>query len=263
MKIFLLSFLLFLALSAPGAQAQEATSGKVSYALNTLENVSNVLFRKGVLKLDDPAAIEEYIRIHECGLYGLYGRDDFAWARIRDAYARDLSLSLNVLPDGLEVVSALPLGPYDIAGGEFAIAPVGQMDNVGVVDVLNSTSGALITCEKRGEDSFVPRVHPLKLTVKLDRPITFKSFPLERKLADALITEMNKRKVWLESQRREVTLVMRVRLTTADPLASVGDPLRRSVLGLIDDFRVYEGPDRKQLLYRVDYQAQREKEAKR
>jgi hypothetical protein len=64
-----------------------------------------------------------------------------------------------------------------------------------------------------------------------------------------------------ETLRRQATLVLRIRLLDSDPLTVGTDPLRRTVLGLIDDLRVYDSPNRDVLLHRVDYQTQREKEA--
>jgi hypothetical protein len=234
---------------------------KVEYVEPTVTNVSNVLFRKGVLKTDDPAAMEEYIRLHECGLYEQYANDDFAWARIRDAYARDLGVRLNSLPDGLEIVSALPLGQYDLEKFEFPIDPAAQMDQTGFINAFISKSGSLDACSAREVAAFVPRVHPLDLTIKMDKPLTLKAISMDQAAADAFILSINKRIVAQESQRRQATLVLRVRLTNADPLTTGTDPLRRTVLGLIDDLRVYDGPNRDVLLYRVDYQTQREKEA--
>lgn len=262
MKKLYLAALLALALSS-GARAAEGEEGlKVKYAPVSVEAVSDVLFRKGILKTDDSAAIEEYIRIHECGLYEKYIGDDFAWNRIRESYARELQVSLPTLPDGLEITSVIYLDQYNMGTNEFDVALKSQMDRMGIISVLQTEGGSLQSCEGDSRTNFVPRVHPLSVNVKLDVPITFKTLPVSRAAADALVAKMKSRTNLNEYDRRTVTLVMRVRLTSVDPLSSVTDPLRRTVLGLLDDFRVYDGPDKTNLIFRRDYQTQREKTQK-
>lgn len=259
-KIGLTLFLLTTLLGT--AHAAEEGLSKVKYAPVSIESISDVLFRKGILKTDDSAAVEEYIRIHACGLYEKYISNDFDWNRIREAYARELQVSLPSLPDGLEVTSRIELGQYNMGASEFDIAPESQMDRTGIISVLASEGGVLSTCGEIERSSLVPRVHPLSMDVKLDVPITFKSMPLSRVEADKLVAKMNARPYATDADKRSVTLVMRMRLTSVDPLSSVTDPLRRTVLGLLDDFRVYDGPDKKNLLFRRDYQTQREKTQK-
>ncbi|NBX66894.1 MAG: DUF4852 domain-containing protein [Proteobacteria bacterium] len=261
MKKFYLAAITLLALLGPASATEEAGTN-VKYAPVSLESLSDVLFRKGILKTDDSAAVEEYIRIHECGLYEKYISDDFAWNRIREAYARELQVSLPTLPDGLEITSAISLDQYNMGTNEFDVALKNQMDRTGIISVLESEGGSLAPCRSEDRVNFVPRVHPLSVNVKLDVPVTFKTLPMSRAEADRLVAKMKDRPYENEEDRRAVTLVMRVRLTSVDPLSSVTDPMRRTVLGLLDDFRVYDGPDKKQLLFRRDYQTQREKTQK-
>lgn len=236
---------------------------KVKYGETTLEGMSDVLFRKGILRTDDPAAIEEYIRIHECGLYEQYMNDDFSWNRIREAYARELQLRLPTLPDGIEIVSALPLGQYNLATNEFEISSGSKFERMAYITVMKTEGGSYDACSHIRSTVFVPRVHPLELNVKIDVPLTLTGIPITQEVANKLIDEMNKRQELTEERKRTVTLVMRIRVTNVDPLSSVTDPLRRTILGLIDDLRIYESPERKQLLFRRDYQTQREKDQKK
>ena len=220
-----------------------------------LTAISDALFKKGVLSTDDPAAVEEYIRIHYCGLYEQYGMDDFAWNRIRETQARDLDLRLASFPDGMEVASALHISQYDMGVNQFLIATRDQMDNMGLVTLYNNDAGSVSPCLGGDYSSFVPRVHPLQLVVRLDKPISLTGIPMSRANADELINFLNKRP-GTEDRKREITLVMRVRITGVDPLAGVTDKLRRTVLGHLDEILIYEGPERKNLLYKKDLRIQ-------
>ncbi|MBU6234506.1 MAG: hypothetical protein KGQ41_01565, partial [Alphaproteobacteria bacterium] len=167
------------------------------------------------------------------------------------------------MPEGLEIVSALPLDKYDIMAGEFVINPKSAFDNMALINVLDTYGGNFDACPENTATTFVPRLHPLHLTVKLDIALDLASFPLSREKADRQMALMAKRPQIGIHKGREATLVLRVRIIGNDPLSSVTDPLRRTVLGVLDDLRIYEGPERKELLFRRDYLAQREKNLKK
>jgi len=250
----LLRPLLFCAALVAALQAYAADEAprNITYSDgDQLQAISDALFKKGILSTDDPAAIEEYIRIHHCGVYEQYSRDDFAWARIRETQARDLELKMPSFPDGLEVSSGLRLTQYDLGNNEFMITPENQMDNMGLVTIFNDPSGSFSPCAGNKYNSFVPRMHPLTLVVKLDKPVNLAGIPMTRTVADELIGVMNKRK-GNENEKRQVTLVMRLRINGLDPLSGSTDKLRRTVLGTLDEMLVYEGPDRKILLWKKD-----------
>lgn len=226
-------------------------SGVVYADGDKLAAISDVLFKKNILSTDDPAAVEEYIRVHHCGMYEQYAQDDFAWNRIRETQARDLELKLPNLPEGLEISSGLRLTQYDMGANQFLIAADQQMDNMGLLTLFNDSSGSYTPCAGSNYSSFVPRVHPLALVMKLDKPVVFTGVPMSRARADELIATMNSRKGPADA-RREVTMVLRVRITGVDPLSGVTDKLRRTVLGHLDEILIYDGIDRKNLLFKKD-----------
>lgn len=232
------------------AFAAEEKEGKIDYAEANIQNVSDVLFGKNILKTSDPAAVEEYIRIHHCGLYEQYSRDDFAWARIRDAQARTLEIMMPQLPQGLRIISGLRLNQYDLVTNSFLIKQEEQMDNAGTLLVMRQEMGNITSCPEAQFSSFVPRMHPLSLYVKLDKPLTLKGLNMSRGTADALIVDMNKK----GNVKREVTMTIDISIAGVDPLAMT-DPLRRSVLGTVDYIRVYDGPDRKNLIFKKDFRS--------
>lgn len=248
---YLLLSLSFLAVFP--AFAADEKGGKAVYALSSEQSVSDLLFGKGILKTNDPAAVEEYVRIHHCGLYEQYARDDFAWARIREAQARTIDMMLSTFPDGLEVESALHLDRYDLASNSFLIRAEEQMHNVASMYALQLEMGNMTPCPDIQFSTFVPRVHPLTLAVKFDKPVTLKGLNMNRSTADALIVDMNKR----PNTKREVTIVMSISVTGVDPLA-MSDPLRRTVLGTLDMIRVYDTPERKTLLFKKDFESQQD-----
>ncbi|MBU6235974.1 MAG: hypothetical protein KGQ41_09030, partial [Alphaproteobacteria bacterium] len=92
LRILLMLALLAWPQHARAADDDAQSTRPVTYVEANLRNISDVLFTKGILRTDDPAAVEEHIRIHECGLYEEYINNDFAWSRLREAYGRNLAI---------------------------------------------------------------------------------------------------------------------------------------------------------------------------
>lgn len=244
------------------AVARAETAQKVEYVPVTVQSVSSALFRAGVLRTDDPAAVEEYIRIHTCGIYEKYVPNDFTWTRIREAQGREIEINLQSMPNAFEVVSTVPLGEYDMTNNAFRVIQEAQATSVGILTVLELDDGSYFPCQGEGFDPFVPRVHPLKLDVKLDTKISVTEIPISKEKADQFLNLIKTRKARTEQQKRYAMMAMRVRLLGADPLSSVTNSSARTVLGVLDEVRVYEGPERKLLMYQKDYQSLRTKTPK-
>ena len=248
------------------AADEKSDTGKtiIKYAPVDMTTVSDVLFRLGVLRSDDPAAVEEYIRIHRCGVYEQYSPNDFAWSRIREAQARELDVNIDDLPNGFEIESPIKLAQYDISGAEFTVDPESALDNVATLKVYDAANGSYSPCKETDISGFVPRMHPLSVTAKIDTPVTLKTIPMGKEEADKLIAYMNERDknaVIQQFEPRLVLLVMKIRVIGLDPLASVVNPMQKQLTAKLDDLRVYEGAERKNLLFRIDFQTRREKGA--
>jgi len=267
-KLILVMMLACLTLhSGKSARAVEdaGVSGNgVHYAESNIQNISDVLIHMGLIRLDDPATIEEYIRIHDCSIYEQYWQDDFAWTRIREAKMRDLSLRIKDMGNGLEISTPLRLSQYDMVNNSFDIASESRIENMVLLTLLDNDNGNFNTCENDRLGGFVPRVHPLKLVLKIDTPFNFVTVPMSRDMADKLIDVIKARqKEGDPPPKRQAMLVMRVRITGVDTLTNATDPLRRTVKGTLDDVRVFEGPERKMLLYSKEFQNPLEKSSQR
>ena len=219
----------------------------VKYTPATIENNSNALFKIGILRPSDPLAVDEYMRIHHCGLYEQYGNDDVAWARLRDAQARELSLSLPAFNENLEVEGSILLGTYDVATGRYAIAR-NAFDNVGNVTLIQTSSGAYNTCASSDGKSFVPRAHPLRMSARLAKPFTMADFPAARSAAEEMIKIITAR-MPDELTQRTALVVMRLHLKGPDPLSGATEPSTITVTADLDEIQIYDGPDRNLLLY--------------
>ncbi len=232
------------------------------YAPTTLPDISNVLIGTGIISYNDPVVAEEYLRIHECGLYEKYFGDDFAWSRIRDAEISELAARAPTFPKGFDITTKIWLGEYNLVTNEFDLVPPSDMKNLGLLTVLDENSGDLRPCDRRVSNGFVPRVHPLMLVVKLDQVLNMNGIPMNRATADRLLEIMNARDGQITTDKRWVMMSARVRLTGVDPLSGVTDPLRRTVNATLDDVRFFEGPERKLLLYKKEFKDLKGKTAK-
>lgn len=243
MRTLLKQTILFVTLAFFTLNAAHAQKSVV-YVPNTFANISNILLATGVLDIDDPVTMDEYVRIHQCGLFEQYGADDFAWARIREAQRRELKDRLDTLPTGLEISSGLMIDQYDFTNGAFRIKAGDVIKNVGVLEGFSTLGVNLIKCEKSNTISFDPYKHPLNVSIRIQEPINLYQIPVERQAADKLIDYMKK------TEKRVVSMVVRVRIISADPdVTNNTSSSRKHVLGNLHDIRFYEGPERKLLLH--------------
>lgn len=237
--LMLFAFVLsFAATPAWAAQKYEAV---------TVQTLSQSLFKIGVLRASDPLAVDEYIRIHHCGLYEQYGPDDVAWTRIREAQARELGLSAASFNEYVEIEGSITLGNYDFATSRYEITPETALNNVGTVSVAEYENGSYEPCVGDQYKLFVPRAHPLRLSTRLSKPLTLTELQVTRAAAEEMIKIIGAR---MDTRvRRTALLVMRVHLIGPDPLSGATDTSSLTVTGDLDEVLVYDGPDRKLLLF--------------
>src|SRR5690606_29524900 len=94
---------------------------------------------------------------------------------------------------------------------------------------------------------FVPRAHPLRLSARLSKPLTLTELQVNRTAAEAMIKTINARAD--TRTRRTALLVMHVHLIGPDPLSGSTDTSSLTVTGDLDEILVYDGPERKILLF--------------
>ncbi|HEY8963226.1 MAG TPA: DUF4852 domain-containing protein [Alphaproteobacteria bacterium] len=217
------------------------------YTPVTLQTLSDALFKIGVLRYSDSLAVDEYIRIHHCGLYEQYGGDDIAWTRLREAQARELELMTPTFNDYVEIQGTIMLGAYDFASSRFEIDPESALKNTGIIDVVEYDGGSYEPCVGDQYKLFVPRAHPLHLTTRISNPLTLTSLPVNRQAGDQMVKIINSR---VQNRvTRSALLVMRVHLLGPDPLSGSTEPSSLTVTGDLDEILVYDGPERNVLLY--------------
>lgn len=243
----LIAIVVFMLCAAPAFAAEPAQK----YLPATVQSLSNALFKIGVLRASDPLAVDEYVRIHHCGLYEQYGAEDVAWTRIREAQARELSLITPSFNEYVELEGSVKLANYDFAAGRFAFSDDTALRNMGLVKIADYAGGRYEPCVGRQYNVFVPRAHPMRLTARLSQPLTLSDIPLSRTEADRLIKSFNTRVIQIENEptRRQVVMVMRLRLNGPDPLSGSVDPASLTVTGDLDEIQIFEDVTREKLLY--------------
>lgn len=236
----------------PQKQTTQARPAPVYAPAADYINVSRALFAVGILRPDDPAAIEEYLRINHCGLFEQYGNNDVAWSRIREAQAQDLPLDVPSFDNKLEVVGFLTLGTYDPLVSGFKIQN-NILENLTYVNIVEETGGSVDACKGQDYRTFVPRVHPLRLRARLIDPFNLQHIPIAQDDAQALLQDMSTRPIrQLQDERRRVTMVLRLKLGSLDPLNSSAGSGTTNVTAELDELLIYDGPERKKLLLRRD-----------
>lgn len=235
-----------LPMSAANAQTYAST--------NDYTNISKALFKTGVLRANDPAAIDEYLRISHCGLFEQYGGNDIAWTRIRESQGIDLTTKIPSFSEYVEVEGELKLGSYDPLKGGFTFNPINAYENLSYINVIEINGGNLDICKDRRYRTFVPRVHPLRLRARLQDPIDIRFIPIAQEQADALLQQLAARPDrYIGDEKRSVVMVMRMKLGGADPLSSSSNDNSTNILAQLDEFLVYDGPERNKIIMRRDF----------
>lgn len=217
-------------------------------------NISKALFKTGVLRANDPAAIDEYLRISQCGLFEQYGNNDIAWTRIRESQANDIASQIPTFNEKIEVIGYVTLGQYDAINGGFIPSPKDAFENLSFVNIVEIQSGSLDVCAGNKYWPFVPRVHPLRLRARLQDPFDLRLIPIDQDKADTLLRDLASRPLrYIGDQQRDATLVMRLTLGSADPLSSAASGNSTNIVATLDELLIYDGPERNKLLYRKDF----------
>lgn len=247
------------ALAAPDRAAKDpddqAALKNIEYVQPTIENMSKILFRLGILSAEDTAAVDEFARIQHCGLFKEYGMNEVAWSRIRDAQARTIDLEKSAYPQAIEISSGLMVEAYDLDKGVFPIVDASVMRDVGSVSVYDLAIGQIYPCDNVNF-AFVPRMHPLQLSLRVAKPINLLVIPATPDVAERYATLTKGQK----TDQRTLSLVMRFRILGPDPLAiSTHARLSMSLQAELDTLKVYDGPNRNMLIYETSFTPQKVK----
>lgn len=152
------------------------------YLKPTLENLSRLYWKLGVFDNDDDVAVDNYLRINECGIYTNYSNDEFEWIEIRDAMRDRLVYDSNSISNKFKFVMPIFLGNYDPDRGGFDIIRNSGFPNLKRIEFVSPYSTKLV-CNTLAQ---IPDYEKNILLI-LDEPLDYTFVEMDDHVAQAFI----------------------------------------------------------------------------
>lgn len=229
------------------------------YELPTFENLSKLYWTLGILDPErDVAAIDNFVRIHDCQVYLDYYRDDFEWRKIRAITKEKIINERATWPVRFELLVPVELGRYDFAKKEFPVLSEFLKEGARRITTgYNSMQDQV--CDTKAMK--IPD-YPRDVVLNLSRPILIESIPMDPDLGqDYLIRtkilnaeEYRDRDPSVRERRYErmAFLRVRVRMIKFMEFMKAGDrgELYPLIFSSVESFDVFEDQDMKKILYK-------------
>lgn len=233
---------------------QDSRGGE--YINPTLENLAQLYWKLGVFDINDDVAIDNYLRIRECGIFTDFFNDEFEWFEIREAARKKLKVEASGYPDKYKFVMPVFLGAYDQERGGFDIINNSGFPNLKRIEFISP----YISDEVCNTIVNVPDYEKNILLI-LDKPLDYTFVKMDDHVAQAYIL---RKKYEAEQQIEENVRVkrftrqayVRLRMTMAEYQGNVKglNIDRLAVLyGHLDGIDVFDDPEQKLLLTSIDF----------
>ncbi len=107
------------------------------YTSPTLENLSQLYWKLGVFDLQDDVAIDNFLRINECGIYTAYSKDEFEWIEIRNATRDRIAKTMDQMTNKFKFLMPIYLGSYDPERGGFELVKNSGFPNLKRIEFVS------------------------------------------------------------------------------------------------------------------------------
>jgi hypothetical protein len=91
------------------------------YKNPTLDNLARLYWQLNVFDPNDDIALDNFMRITECGIFTSYSKDEFEWVQIRNAVRKKLLDPHDLIDNRFKFVMPIYLGNYDRERGGFEL----------------------------------------------------------------------------------------------------------------------------------------------
>ena len=228
------------------------------YEKPTLEELSKLYWLLGALDVNNDAFIDNYLLINECDIYQEYRHNEFEWTKIRESTRQYLKDNYLSFAHRLEFLQPLYLGEYHIDKEYFDIVPDYVKPTSRRLEVLTKASSEP-TCQKSGEIEGYPK----GLVVELTRPFGIDKIPVPKDKAkeyvDDRVEQFNKLEEYQRTEKRllesrDAYIWMQIRVFGYKGMERIADGYNlNAVFAVLEGIEVYADRDRKNLLYKENF----------
>lgn len=181
----------------PTAEDLAASDTRKTEALRTYvqpsyTNMAKSLWALNVPSLDDDRAIDNFLKITECGLYSRFFTNEFEWKKIRDATRDYLKKYKNTFPRRYEYVQPLLLDRYDFALKGFRLMPDSAFVTSSRLEMVKKMQYTG-TCDDVSYDS-VPG-YPNAMMIMLKQPFSLSFVRINEDLAQEYLKILTDRQI--------------------------------------------------------------------
>jgi hypothetical protein len=228
------------------------------YEKPTMEELSKLYWLLGALDLNNDTAIDNYLLINECGIYQEYRNNEFEWKNIRESTRTYLKDNYTTFAHRLEFLQPLYLGEYNIDKEYFEIIKDYVKPTSRRLEVLTKAHMAPV-CEKSGEIEGYPK----GILVELTRPFGIDKIPVPKDKAqpyiDERLEEFNKLPEYQRTDKRllesrDAYIWMQIRVFGYKGVEKIEEGYGlNTVFAVLEGVEVYADRDRKDLLYKENF----------
>jgi hypothetical protein len=225
------------------------------YLHPSVQNLSKLYWRMGILKTENDTAVDNYLLINECDIYEKFFKDDFEWSRIRDAAAQMLDENKEAFSRHFKIVIPVDLGRYDMERGGFPLDSKTEFKDLRRVEVGGADNNDRLC----GKD-FAIEHYPRNMVLILSKPFNFDFLELDEHVAQAFIIrrKYDDVKIPLTMRYRDFDRIvfarLRVELTNYRGSAKGSDNLPLAIMfGNIKGIDFFEDPYEKRALKIIDF----------
>ena len=223
------------------------------YQTSSIQNISTLYWLKGVLDLNDQAAIDNFLLINECDYYKKNIEDDFKWQKVREAAKRMIADQVKDYSDKYQIIVPIDLGRYDHEKKGFPLTDETKFNNLRRVQIGGDRGDIC------GNDWIIEN-YPREIRLILNKPFNFNFLYLDEHVAQAFILRyrkgLTKRPSTMKYNKFDRIVFARVRITLSKYQKIEqrrNDTPVAVFFGSIDGFEIFENSDETGLLYSENF----------
>lgn len=169
--------------SGNAALAQE-NAMNAKYAQATHASIIKLMWGFHAYDYSDLDAVDNYVRVTECGLYQKYYNDEFEWRKIQQATVSYLQKYSDSVTNYYEIVQPVTIGRYDFDLQGFPITDTPELFNMTAMQITDGQ-------DYGGKECGLPRVTDGKFSpiaiIKFKTPINLDFIRVPKALAEEFV----------------------------------------------------------------------------
>jgi hypothetical protein len=220
----------------------------------SVQNISKLYWKIGILPLTNDLAIDNFLLINECDIYTKFYNDDFEWPRVREAGRKMIEANKDVFPTQFKMMVPVDLGRYDMKRKGFPLINGTAYRNMRRVEIGDNAYSSRIC----GVGGFI-KFYPKNIMMILNKPFVYDFVSVDEHIAQAFI--VRRKYETFEGPRHiqrnfERPAFARIRITLKEYQGEANNQDREPLaimVGKIDGVDIFEDQGEKRLLSSVDF----------